>query len=130
MKLYVNKYSLQDFYGRYGYEYHDAEESGGDPYISDEEGNEIATAPHSEKDYFEGDDEQAMNKLADELKSQGVLTNIDGDDDGEEEDDTDNGEEYERADEGWHENYDGDGDGDDEEYGDDEEDDTDNGEEY
>ena len=84
MKAYVNKYDLQDFYGRYGYEYHEGEQKGDEPYITDASGAEIATAPHHKKDYFEGDDKKAMNKLADQLKSQGVLTELDesdGDDD-------------------------------------------------
>jgi hypothetical protein len=89
MRLYVNKYALQDFYGRYGYEYHELEGDGGDPYITDSEGNEVATAPHHDKDYFEGDDAKAMNRLADQLKSQGVLSDMDdGDmDDGDTDDD-------------------------------------------
>lgn len=77
MRLYVNKYALQDFYGRYGYEYHESEGDGGDPYITDSEGNEVATAPHHDKDYFEGDDARAMNRLADQLKSQGILSDMD-----------------------------------------------------
>ena len=77
MRLYVNKYALQDFYGRYGYEYHESEGDGGDPYITDSEGNEVATAPHHDKDYFEGDDAKAMNRLADQLKSQGILSDMD-----------------------------------------------------
>lgn len=91
MRLYVNKYALQDFYGRYGYEYHESEGNGGDPYITDSEGNEVATAPHHDKDYFEGDDAKAMNRLADQLKSQGILSDMDdGDmDDGDDENDAD-----------------------------------------
>ncbi len=81
MKIYVNKYDLQDFYGKYGYDYNNAEEKGEDPYITDEEGNKIATAPHGDKDYFEGSDEKTMDKLADELKSQGVLVDYDTDTD-------------------------------------------------
>lgn len=77
MRLYVNKYALQDFYGRYGYEYHESEGDGGDPYITDSEGNEVATAPHHDKDYFEGDDAKAMDRLADQLKSQGILSDMD-----------------------------------------------------
>lgn len=82
MRLIVNRYDLQDFYGRYGYEYHEADGEGQDPYITDEGGEIVASAPHYDHNWFEGDGPQ-MAELERNLRSQGFLSDVDATDGGE-----------------------------------------------